>query len=803
MCLYHFSDIQDIYKGNGGTNRRTLLIGEPGIGKTVVCLKHLMDYIDHSSDPIHGIEDYDLVILVEMRHASLPIESSIYRQRFPEDSQLSEHDMWSVIKQFQSKVLFIFDGFDELPKEVSQEWTRWIKRVLIGRMLSEVKVLLTSRMHQVDEIEEHFDDHFVNLGYRKTNSQQFVQNFFKTLGVDSSNSSNMILEKIHNDPLIAELAKNPLSLTLLCLLMQETNRLPKSITQLYDVLVHSLLSRHTKDRFQDQLISSQLIEELEELAYRKIKSNQIIFDYDLIENKEVCDLGFFCTKFTTVYLIEKKFCEFIHQSFQDYFAARQYRSCSQREQMAHIQSLVNEGRLHLMCQYICGLLPSAHPTLDAIVNCLCYSNCAKHEMIADGHRRGKLQDYQLSIRCLSEMFNSKANSDPNNVETYTTAVEKYIFALRESPSLKSTISKISASLPDILEITYSQCSLVLLEMASMLLRDGRCGVRCLKLCIDGFHQQPAAALELARAINVNNTISTLGLKQCFMDDTPFFISFMLTILENNSSISVLKLIGWMNKAVNLTEQERRQTTALFSAIQVKTLILEDFDNHRRVGYILDCFPPCFHTIEILNCCLETAIDAFVRKIKTTRNLQSIYLKNDGILRPCMDNILQALQTKDLTSLTLSSIYASHSSKTRATAVFTIEMCDKLNTLLKNCTSLKRLELSEDCITDEGGQCLCTGLHHAKQLEHLDLSKNELSCQFAHLLSSCVHSSLFNLKSLNISHNAISDGGFLKIAAAVQSLNAVKRLDISSIPISDYSCAAFRSLVDSGVDVVYT
>uniref|UniRef100_A0A673M3N6 NACHT domain-containing protein n=1 Tax=Sinocyclocheilus rhinocerous TaxID=307959 RepID=A0A673M3N6_9TELE len=99
------------------------------------------------------------------------------------------------------------------------------------------------------------------------------------------------------------------------------------------------------------------------------------------------------------------------------------------------------------------------------------------------------------------------------------------------------------------------------------------------------------------------------------------------------------------------------------------------------------------------------------------------------------------------------------------------------------TSLRRLSLSDNNVTDQAGEKLLAALSHCRVLQKLQLSKNQLGQASAAKLAQVVPL-LPQLSELNLSENQFGQQGSMSLCEGLMSMKALKILHLTSIGSSD-------------------
>ena len=181
------------------------------------------------------------------------IKSSIWEaiddQILPEDiDEKAKETFFKYIKENQSKVLLLLDGLDEAdPCERDIYFS-----LLTCKLLPDCHVVITSRHEVGKKVSRYCDNLWEIVGFTKEDSKRFIGNYFQ--GKEHLAESFIERQVKHwladsAEPIeraLADLAKNPLNLTLLCCIFEDSQEVfcESSRTRLYIEIVLLVLRRY-------------------------------------------------------------------------------------------------------------------------------------------------------------------------------------------------------------------------------------------------------------------------------------------------------------------------------------------------------------------------------------------------------------------------------------------------------------------------------------------------------------------------------------------------------------------------------
>eukprot|EP00058_Branchiostoma_floridae_P014391 XP_002599879.1 hypothetical protein BRAFLDRAFT_95569 [Branchiostoma floridae] len=335
----HFKDtgmivsLEDIYKTSKGQAknddarsgvRRIRVEGDPGIGKSCSCQKLAHDWSSGKLD------DFKAVLFLEMRHMSGKVKDAIFEQLLPEDTNMTQDQLWSYIQENQDDVLFILDGLDEL-SQTAREVTD-VMALIQGKILRNCHVLVTSRPYHCVKDLEKCHEFYKIVGYSIKNSFEFIQKYFSKTPETATKLSDQLFR--HQN--LSRIAVNPLNNVLICIVWEDNvneGRVPTSPAELYEMIVYSVAKRYCAkkdiqlegDRFPTNV--EQALRCLRKLSWEGLQQDQLQFNIDDIKEKfghnadDMLAIGLLTRDNSFSRIKRTHFCAFLHKTFQEYLAA--------------------------------------------------------------------------------------------------------------------------------------------------------------------------------------------------------------------------------------------------------------------------------------------------------------------------------------------------------------------------------------------------------------------------------------------------------------------------------------------------
>ena len=313
-----------------------LVEGPPGIGKSTfaweVCRKW---------DEIPKLRDYDVVVLVRLREKwALNATSLPDLFRYPPNPGLSTSIAEELNMSQGRNLVLVLDGFDEVSHKFHEDSV--LKSILRKELLPECAIILTTRPAArsmlVSVFQPQVNKHIEIIGFTEEERVRYVTQVFS----DKPELQRNFLKYMFHIPHMKSMMYVPLNCAIIAQVYDESqgNRnlaIPRTKTQLYQALTHSLITRYMKSKENDIdtcTCTSTMPEGLpeEEMAKFKILAKFAFDSYHSEEKKVtffeedvpggIVHFGFM-NESTTLYAdrgMEQTF-SFLHLSLQEYLAA--------------------------------------------------------------------------------------------------------------------------------------------------------------------------------------------------------------------------------------------------------------------------------------------------------------------------------------------------------------------------------------------------------------------------------------------------------------------------------------------------
>ena len=293
LTLLHSNITKNIEKifvqeGDNESPKRILIEGAPGIGKTVLAKEIAFQWANGKI-----LQDCKLVFLIYLRDPKLHSVKS-FNEILTLFTSVNTSDLLSYVKSYAKHVAFVFDGFDEYPISLQKVSfiTDLIKGVHNGNIFLNSTVVVTSRPTATLFLHRITDRRIEILGFPKEERDNYIA---FSLG-DSLVIKQEFDKYLKKHPIINNLCYIPLHLAILIYLFQQGS-LPETLTEMNESFVlHTIyrylekqnltppgIAKRLKDLPEDIL---KFVHQLSQLAFEGLCNNQLVFTGE--EIKEVC-----------------------------------------------------------------------------------------------------------------------------------------------------------------------------------------------------------------------------------------------------------------------------------------------------------------------------------------------------------------------------------------------------------------------------------------------------------------------------------------------------------------------------------
>ncbi|CAF0795519.1 unnamed protein product [Adineta steineri] len=379
-------NIEQIFQKSKDPIKKVLVLGRPGIGKSTFC-----QYVTYRWAKGELWSCYEVIVLIDLlkltgtRYPATKLYTAVdlVKREYASFRDLSDEEKKSFQQKFNNKnVLWILDGYDELPSNIPEQ----LKQCL-NDIRDKQNHILTSSSY---DIAISHDVKMEIIGFANDNIPMYVKQFFHQIEGELTNAlsqGQQLLDFLYSNRSIWRVIRIPVNLELICRIWANRNWLETkalTMTALYDEFILWLCRRRfakgnqNQEQMPKEAVYKQFDKELqflERLAFKAMQNDKIILPSNLLqktgtetgwyvnEHSQVLQMGILKPydnkSFGSQIETTKQYC-FIHPSYQELFAARHLlktlKSSSNIEATHFINHNKYNQRFRLMFVFAAGLL---------------------------------------------------------------------------------------------------------------------------------------------------------------------------------------------------------------------------------------------------------------------------------------------------------------------------------------------------------------------------------------------------------------------------------------------------------------
>ena len=387
-------------------NKKVLIVGRPGIGKTLYCIKLLRDWaLDEVFKATSGAKiHFYVAFLIKFRRFNSADDLSL-RELFMRSEYFPKHHMddmlWYHLQENPEGVLVLFDGFDEFkhdeniakaptyPKSIEDKKPLQIlyQWLVTGKLLKGVTVLTTTRATALSGLRHlSFDKMYEILGFSSKEVEEYVYKF----AGEEEGAGEKLWQHINSNMNLLSLCYVPVNSFIMCTSLLQVLHfdspavtLPSELTTIYKIAVKVFYVKRTeefrdKNFIREDFELDELPEKVEKkftklgrVAFEGIKEGKLILGGNEVRGME--DSALFHRlpdREIDTFNNEPQFC-FIHLTMQEFFAARYLTNMSETELRNFVSEYIENGKWQLVFQFLAGLMEDkVHLPIEIITDLL-------------------------------------------------------------------------------------------------------------------------------------------------------------------------------------------------------------------------------------------------------------------------------------------------------------------------------------------------------------------------------------------------------------------------------------------------
>ena len=768
-----------------GENKKILVVGRPGIGKTLFLTKWIRDWASGKA-----FNNFDFLFFLKFRKFNadekpLSLRDFLLRSEYSE-TELSDQ-VWNHICENPERVLILFDGLDEFLDRSSvanpadcrdlkkqMPLSALFYNIVKGNLLPGASVLTTTRPTAVEEVTDlPFKKTIEILGFASEQVEEYVENFAKDAMEDVQDAGKKIWEHIKTNMNIFSLCYIPVNCLIICSCLLEVLKfhsekgltgvgLPTKLTDIYQRCVKLFFFRHDEHRNEnlrrEDINSKDLPPEVEKkikplakLAFDGLTQKRLIFGQKEVPEDLVNSALFHRLPDSRhgAFTYEAQYC-FIHLTMQEFLAAKHITETMKGEELrTFVAAHIKNGEWQLVLQFVAGLL--GEQSIDTFTDLLPKTTEEKDE-------RELMDDYSLERRTVT-CWPIRSEKD------LALTLLKCIQETNESGLVvQSKLEEIGFNAVD-----FQSCRLAPADCTAVV----HFIKRVQQISLTNLYNNNIGSLGCVEIVKLfdNRNCQLRGLNLAENDVTAEGVKQLSSVLAK-SQFSSLNL-----KGNNITDEGVKQLSSVLTNSQLSRLNLS-VNNITREGVKQLSSILANSQLSSLDLSGNNITDEGVKQLSNVlanSQLSSLNLSGSNIRDEGVKQLSNVLTNSQLSSLDLSGNKITNEGVKQLSSVLTNsqlssldlsgnnipdECVKQLSSVLPN-SQLSSLDLSVNNITDEGVKQLSSVLPNS-QLSSLDLSGNNITNEGVKQLSSVLANS--QLSSLNLSVNNITDEGVKQLSS---------------------------------------
>ena len=358
-------ELKDIFMNIEGERKVILIDGAPGSGKSTLTV-HICEQWGRGE----LFNEFTVVILIQLRDPKVHSARSIADLLPTNDRTMAEHAAREIIASEGSGILWIMDGFDELPEHIQRKSliSNLIKPKHQENTLSKTAVIVTSRPISSANLCPVVSSRIEVLGFTVEEQRLF---FTECLNNDTK-AVETLIERLSSNPAMEGSCYLPLNASIVAHLYLANGSLPSTSYGIFSSLVQHFLSRYlherqgvsqklasfeTLDELPDELRSS--FKQLCKLAFTGARDNKITFSSSDIQtlgfSDKICELGLLQAAPSIISHGRSVYHNFLHLSVQEMLAAVHVSRMPASEQISTFDSMFNDARFSAVLQFYAAI----------------------------------------------------------------------------------------------------------------------------------------------------------------------------------------------------------------------------------------------------------------------------------------------------------------------------------------------------------------------------------------------------------------------------------------------------------------
>ena len=728
------AELLDVRSGKQCTGHCVLVEGGPGMGKSTLAWQVCRNWGQREL-----FNQYSIVLLLPLR------DKEVQQAKEMEDLislHLKDKKALEEVKQEIGDgrdLLVILDGLDELPGHFLSKKSIFTD-LISGKVLSDATILITSRSSATQQLQTYWkqriSNHFVICGFTIRDIEMYTKS---VLSEDELTEFNECLS-IH--PHIQSIMYVPLHSAIVMAVYLQHKQLPKTLTQLYEVLVQTILSQYLDDhteydgeRETSYAMGLELpkpvhatFTELCKIAFETVCKQELIFT-DKTMPKGLHNLGF-TDCIPGLYMHRSCSYNFLHLSIQEFLAAYHVSLFSPKYQEELLLRSREEHHFQNMMRFVAGLTKFEGVRMEAVKYVVQLKE--KGVCFLDGY----------SLELLYECQNVILDNEDIYLESHRLLSHQYL-ALGYC-------------------IANSTCTWEL-ELSDLFISDVK-----VEMLIQGLHDNKTPP---AYTIKLTSDMVDINL----LTRAPEYFTKHIESLTFSSILS-----PWNSNLIHFYQW--------LPTLQLKMLTLLKLqpDTIETVSKILTTTPSLKKLALRLSKFTLQSMQAFASMLQQNRSLTEVDISecfiNEVYDADCICCLVRVLHTN--TTLRVLDLGSNPIQKEGALA---------MAVMLKFNTALTNLNMSLNSVDDEGAQAIAEMLKHNSTLRVLDLSQNSIGEEGAIAMAEMLRCNT-TLTVLDVHLNTIGERGAIAVAKVLGHNTTLTVLDMSGNPVCEWGVITMAEML---------
>ena len=376
-----------------------LIEGAPGSGKSTLSAHIVLECSQGKLYP-----QYELIILVRLRDPEVQNAKSFSDLLPSRDEEMRQTVANAITSNDGQGVLFVFDGWDELPLDLRSNSTFYDMIFPANKKLHNSAIIVTSRPIASARLHKVASARIEILGFPPATLKEYFTECLK-------NESDVaaLLGKIKENPVVASYCSLPLIASIFVHLFECQHKLPTTQYEIFSELILTCIYRHCIERgdgYDDVLFDSfeQIPEEINcslmyicGIAYKGIINDEVTFSG---LNKNFDTLSLLNGTESMLMHGRKMYYTFLHLSVQEFLAAYHITKLEHPEQVQILDELFGQPRFTAVFQFYAAISKLQSPGISDIV-----AKVAKR-CNTDRYSHDNKTHLVVLLRCLFESQNS-------------------------------------------------------------------------------------------------------------------------------------------------------------------------------------------------------------------------------------------------------------------------------------------------------------------------------------------------------------------------------------------------------------